>query len=68
MRPYLALHAAASFPAALTETAALHVACSPYSARTLAIYSSIASLTIALMLPAPPQMRFSNESFWSSST
>src|SRR6266699_3399215 len=44
-------------PGALAEIAALQVDCSTYSARALAIYSSSASLTIALILPAPPRIR-----------
>src|SRR5436305_2720227 len=38
-----------------------------YSARTLAIKSSIASLTIALILPTPPRIRSSRANCFSSS-
>jgi hypothetical protein len=59
MRAYLAVHAAASLPGAVAVTAALHVDGSPYAARTLAIQSSSASRTIALMLPALLHIRSS---------
>src|SRR4051812_8705356 len=65
---YIGLVVSARSADHITERQAYVAGTKFYAARTLAIYSSIASRTIALMLPAPPRLRSSSESSLSLST